>query len=59
MTYTSMACPAGPQMKQEIEDQALRVDGIDEVVVEVVWNPKWDPREMASEEAKMQMGIYD
>ncbi|TGL70820.1 metal-sulfur cluster assembly factor [Leptospira levettii] len=59
MTYTSLACPAGPQMKQDIENHALRVDGISEVVVHVVWNPKWEPRSMASEEAKMQMGIFD
>ncbi|PJZ69183.1 metal-sulfur cluster biosynthetic enzyme [Leptospira perolatii] len=59
MTYTSMACPAGPQIKQEIQDNALRVEGIDSVEVEVVWNPKWDPRLMASEEAKMDLGIFD
>jgi metal-sulfur cluster biosynthetic enzyme len=59
MTYTSLACPAGPEMKKDIEDHALRVDGISEAIVDVVWNPKWDPREMASEEAKMQMGIFD
>ncbi|TGN18394.1 metal-sulfur cluster assembly factor [Leptospira idonii] len=59
MTFTSLACPAGPQMKQDVENFALRVDGINEAVVNIVWNPKWDPREMASEEAKMQMGIFD
>ncbi len=52
MTYTSMACPAGPQMKQQVKDYALRVEGISEAEVEVVWVPKWDPREMATEEAK-------
>lgn len=46
-------------MKQDIENHALRVDGINEAVVHVVWNPKWEPRSMASEEAKMQMGIFD
>ncbi|GBF48932.1 metal-sulfur cluster biosynthetic enzyme [Leptospira ryugenii] len=59
MTYTSIACPAGPQMSQDVINHALRVDGINEAAVEVVWSPKWDPREMASEEAKMHMGIFD
>ncbi|MGJ4788089.1 metal-sulfur cluster biosynthetic enzyme [Leptospira hartskeerlii] len=59
MTYTSMACPAGPQMKKDIQDNALRVEGINSVDVEVVWTPKWDPRAMASEEAKMDLGIFD
>ncbi|RHX88473.1 metal-sulfur cluster assembly factor [Leptospira stimsonii] len=59
MTYTSMACPAGPQMKQDVINHTLRVDGITEAEVEVVWIPKWDPREMASEDAKMDLGIFD
>lgn len=59
MTYTSMACPAGPQMKQEIQDNALRVEGVDSAEVEVVWVPKWDPRTMASDEAKMDLGIFE
>jgi metal-sulfur cluster biosynthetic enzyme len=58
MTYTSMACPAGAQMKREVEEACLKVDGINEVEVEIVWTPKWDPREMASEFAKDRLGIF-
>lgn len=58
MTYTSMACPAGPQMTQEVHEACLSVDGIQEAQVEVVWTPKWDPRTMASEEVKMDLGIF-
>ncbi|EPE83243.1 hypothetical protein LEP1GSC021_1358 [Leptospira noguchii str. 1993005606] len=46
-------------MKQQVKDHALRVEGITEADVEVVWVPKWDPREMATEEAKMDLGIFD
>jgi metal-sulfur cluster biosynthetic enzyme len=59
MTYTSLACPSGPEMKKDIENHALRVDGINEAIVDIVWNPKWDPKQMASEEARMEMGIFD
>ena len=59
MTFTSMACPAGPSMKSQVLSAAAQVDGIKDVNVEVVWNPKWDPRIMASEDAKMQLGIYN
>lgn len=59
MTFTSMACPAGPSMKSQVLSAAQQVEGISDVNVEVVWNPKWDPRLMASEDAKMQLGIYD
>ncbi len=57
MTYTSMACPAGPQMKEEVELYALRVDNVESVVVQIVWVPKWDPKIMASDEAKDFLGI--
>jgi metal-sulfur cluster biosynthetic enzyme len=59
MTFTSMACPAGPSLKSQVLSNAMRVEGITDVDVEVVWTPKWDPRIMASEDAKMVLGIYD
>lgn len=59
MTFTSMACPAGPSLKSQVLANALKVEGIKDANVEIVWNPKWDPRLMATEEAKMQLGIYD
>lgn len=58
MTYTSMACPAGAQMKSEVEEACLRVEGIDDVEVEIVWSPKWNPKDMASEFAKDTLGIF-
>jgi metal-sulfur cluster biosynthetic enzyme len=59
MTFTSMACPAGPSLKSQVTSLSLQTDGITDVDVEVVWNPAWDPRIMASEDAKMELGIYD
>jgi metal-sulfur cluster biosynthetic enzyme len=59
MTFTSMACPAGPSLKSQVLTCALRVDGITDADVEIVWTPKWDPRIMASEDAKVALGIYD
>lgn len=59
MTFTSMACPAGPSLKSQVLTNALKVDGVTDSNVEIVWNPKWDPRLMATEDAKMQLGIYD
>lgn len=59
MTFTSMACPAGPSLKSQVLSNSMKVEGIKDSNVEIVWNPKWDPRLMASEDAKMQLGIYD
>ncbi len=58
MTLTSMACPAGPELQAGIHAAASRVHGIQDAEVEVVWSPPWDPREMASEEAQMHLGIF-
>lgn len=58
MTFTSMACPYGPQLKAEVHAAASRIQEVADVHVEVVFSPPWDPREMASEDAKMMLGIY-
>lgn len=58
MTLTSMACPAGPQMIEELRQAALRVSGVSDCEVNLVWEPRWDPHTMASEDAKMMMGLF-
>lgn len=58
MTLTSMGCPAGPELTAGVQAACTRVEGIESAEVEVVWTPKWDPKEMASEEARMMLGIY-
>ena len=57
MTLTSMACPMGPALKSAIEEAARTVPEVNEVSAEIVWSPAWDPREMASEEAQMHLGL--
>ncbi len=56
MTFTSMACPYGPQLKAQVHAAATRV--VPSANVEIVFKPPWDPREMASEDAKALMNIY-
>ena len=58
MTLTSMGCPVGPQIQTAVHGACLRVDGIEDAEVEIVFSPPWNPREMASEEAQMMLGIY-
>lgn len=59
MTLTSMGCPAGPYLKSEVLSHAMKTEGVEDVTVNIVWTPKWDPRTMASEETKMILGILD
>lgn len=53
MTFTSIACPAGPQLVGEVKEKALALEGVDKVDVEVVFQPPWEP----SEDLKAMMGI--
>jgi metal-sulfur cluster biosynthetic enzyme len=57
MTLTSMACPIGPFLRDSIEAAARKAEGVKDVKVNIVWSPQWDPREMATEEAQMNLGI--
>ncbi|MDP9727580.1 metal-sulfur cluster assembly factor [Alicyclobacillus tolerans] len=52
MTLTAMGCPAYDDLKQQIEDTLLSLEGVQEVEVELTFDPPWD-KEMMSEEAKL------
>lgn len=58
MTFTSPMCPVGPQFKRNVEDKVKAMDGVKSVDVEVTFTPPWDPRIMASEDAKFDLGIW-
>jgi metal-sulfur cluster biosynthetic enzyme len=58
MTLTTPFCPIGPSIKQQIT-QVLKKDvvGVEKVDVQFTFNPPWD-KEMMSEDAKLELGIY-
>lgn len=58
MTLTSPACPVGPQLMAAVHTKAAGLAGVEDAEVKLVWTPKWDPKTMASEEAKDQLGIF-
>lgn len=58
MTLTSPACPVGPTIMKNVEDRVRSFPGVREVKVNLIWEPKWDPKEMASDEAKEVLGIW-
>ncbi len=57
-TLTTPACPLGPVIDEQIQDVLGDLPGVNEVVSEIVFSPPWDPRTMASDEIKMQLGIW-
>lgn len=58
MTLTSPGCPVGPQLMAAVHTKAASLPGVEDAEVKLVWTPKWDPKIMASEEAKDQLGIF-
>lgn len=58
MTLTSPMCPYGPMILNQVPIVAQSVAGVKEADVEVVWTPPWDPHTMASEDVKMELGIW-
>ena len=58
MTLTSPGCPLGPVIRGEAYAKLREVPGVKDVDVQIVWSPPWDPRTMASEDVKMQLGIW-
>src|SRR3954468_2553975 len=59
MTLTTPACQLGPMIKTQAEAVLTTTfPAIKEVDLNLVWTPRWDPRTMASEEAKVELGIW-
>jgi metal-sulfur cluster biosynthetic enzyme len=59
MTLTTPACPLAPMIKtQAYAILTSNFDTIRDVDLNLVWTPRWDPRTMASEEAKAELGIW-
>jgi metal-sulfur cluster biosynthetic enzyme len=58
VTYslTSMGCPAGPMIEQDIVAVAQSLDDVEEVEAELTFDPPWTPDKM-SEDAKFILGI--
>ena len=57
MTLTSPGCPAAAEIMAAAHRAAL--NAVESVHINLVWAPRWDPKIHASEDAKMDMGIWD
>ena len=56
-TLTTMGCPIGPLIEDQMRAFLAPLDGIGEVRPEMVLRPAWNP-EMMSEEAKAALGMF-
>jgi metal-sulfur cluster biosynthetic enzyme len=56
-TLTTMGCPIGPMIEDQMRAFLAPLDGIGEVRPDLVFRPAWSP-EMMSDEAKAALGIF-
>jgi metal-sulfur cluster biosynthetic enzyme len=59
LTLTSPMCPMGPEIMNAVRLKTLSVPGVQQVQVDMVWSPPWDPRTDASEDVKAELGIWE
>jgi FeS assembly SUF system protein len=57
MTLTAPGCPVAGYMPGWVEEAVLKVEGIDQVHVEMVWDPPWTMERM-SEQAKLELNMF-
>lgn len=58
MSLTSPACPYGPMLLASVHTALARLPGVKDVDVDLTFSPTWDPRTMATEDAKEQLGLF-
>ena len=46
MTLTSPACPSGPELMTNAENEVKSLEGVEKVEVNLVWMPFWTPEKM-------------
>ena len=46
MTLTSPGCPAGPQIMNDIHQAIRPMEGVQDVDIEIVWEPYWTPEKV-------------
>src|SRR3954468_14743432 len=56
MTLTAPGCGMGPVLQQDVQNKLLSIESVDDVMVELVWEPQWN-QGMMTEAAKLQLGL--
>ena len=56
MTLTSPNCPVAESLPKMIKDNILKLDGVEDVDLKLVWDPPWTKDKM-SEAAKLELNL--
>ena len=56
MTLTTPNCPVAESLPNEVKEGAMQVEGIEDVDLELVWDPPWN-KDMMSDAAKLELNL--
>jgi len=56
MTLTSPNCPVAESLPNSVKENVLKVDGVSDVGLNLVWDPPWSKDKM-SEAAKLELNL--
>ena len=56
MTLTTPNCPAAESLPKEVKEGAMQVEEIDDVDLQLVWDPPWT-KDMMSDAAKLELNL--
>ena len=56
MTLTSPNCPVAESLPNSVKENILKIDGIEDVNLKLVWDPPWSKDKM-SETAKLELNL--
>ena len=56
MTLTSPNCPVAESLPKQVKDNIIKIEGVSDVNLNLVWEPPWDKDKM-SEAAKLELNI--
>jgi FeS assembly SUF system protein len=56
MTLTSPNCPVAESLPRMVKDNILKIEGVDDVKLNLVWDPPWTKDKM-SEAAKLELNL--
>ena len=56
MTLTTPNCPVAESLPKEVKEGAMQVEGIEDVNLELVWDPPWN-KDMMSDAAKLEFNL--
>ena len=56
MTLTTPNCPVAESLPKSVKDNIMKVEGVSEVDLKLVWDPPWTKDKM-SEAAKLELNL--